>query len=275
MHVEVDRAREQPVDLCGGQRATGRVPLVGVGRVAVEAEHDRAIVAGEAVVQVRSRRGEAARDDVACHGPACEIHGDRAGRAAGRARRGILLAARKRQREWQGIAHRHGRRGRSAAVVGRIARDDGDRVRAVGDGARVPRDLEGRGAAAADRGAVDEEIHAGDSNVVGRVCAQRDGAACDRRGRRETHRRRLPVPVVAAATQQCETGEDGQRRAYSCGSVGVRAHGAILLGGAPLARHFGSAPETASLFVFAELSAARAPHQPRLRRCCGEYNCLG
>ena len=89
-----------------------------------------------------------------------------------------------------GDGRRHGR------VAGGVPRPSGQRVRAVGEAARVPHGAVGLDRVlGADARAVDEELHAGDADVVARVGRDVDDVAHLGvvRGRDDGHRRRRRV----------------------------------------------------------------------------------
>src|SRR5439155_934365 len=92
------------------------------------------------------------------------------------------------------VEHRDGDRGGGGAVAGGIARDGGQRVRAVARGGGVPGDrIRCRGVFHAEVGAIEQELHADDSDVVGGVGRHAGGAADggprDRRGDADRRRR--------------------------------------------------------------------------------------
>src|SRR5439155_12564330 len=85
------------------------------------------------------------------------------------------------------VEHRDGDRGGGGAVAGGIARHRGQRVRAVARSGRVPGDRVGRGRVFhTEVGAIEQELHADASDVVGGVGCHAGGAADggprDRRG---------------------------------------------------------------------------------------------
>src|SRR5688500_11275320 len=104
--------------------------------------------------------------------------------------------------------------GRDRCVTGGVTRTCADQVRAVGGGTRVPRDLVWRGGnLAADRSAVDEELHTGHGLVVGSVGVNRDvpGNAAPGCGRGDVYRR------------QCVGGfsREGDGRRFASGDLAV------------------------------------------------------
>src|SRR5439155_1600349 len=103
---------------------------------------------------------------VGCHAGGAAHSGSRDRRGdANRRRRGV-------------VEHRDGDRGGGGAVAGGIARDGGQRVRAVARGGGVPGNgVRCRGVFHAEVGAVQQELHADDSDVVGGGGCHAGGAA--------------------------------------------------------------------------------------------------